>query len=115
MIYLFLGNFLFSGQGYFVSVLFPKESVAMVMSILIILIWILTNCVMANSKTANIVIKYMMKINPMNFVTEGIFRRMILSVPSHNYIISQNPLIVFPINQQILLDGLDFNVGDHNC
>ena len=89
---------MFSGQGYFVSVLFPKESVAMVMSILIILIWILTNCVMANSKTANIVIKYMMKINPMNFVTEGIFRRMILSVPSHNYIISQNPLIVFPIN-----------------
>ena len=88
MIYLYLGNFLFSGQGYFISVLFPKETVALVMSVLIILIWILTNGVMANSKTANIVIKSMMKINPMNFNTEGIFRRMILSVPSHNYILS---------------------------
>lgn len=88
MIYLYLGNFLFSGQGYFISVLFPKETVALVMSVLIILIWILTNGVMASSKTANFIIKFMMKINPMNFTTEGIFRRMILTVPTHNYIIS---------------------------
>ena len=78
--------------------MFPKETVALVMSVLIILIWILTNGVMASSKTANFIIKFLMKINPMNFTTEGIFRRMILSVPSNNFTISKNPPIIFPIS-----------------
>ena len=50
------------------------------MSVLLILIWILTNGVLANPNTANVLIKDLMKVNPMNFNTEGIFRRMISSV-----------------------------------
>lgn len=96
-----ISNTVFCAQGYFLGICFPDdESAVKLVNLILIMLWVMTNGVFANLKTANWFIVGMSKVSPSRYNCEGFFRRMIGKIPK----IDLPPPYNLHISQQAVLD-----------
>ena len=107
-----ISNTVFCAQGYFLGICFPDdESAVKLVNLILIMLWVMTNGVFANLKTANWLIVGLSKISPSRYNCEGFFRRMIGNIPTVDI---PKPIDVH-VSQEKVLDDFNFNYGDSYC
>jgi hypothetical protein len=108
MAYGILSNFAFCGQGYFMGIIVMDEDAVKVCNLLVILLWMISNGVLANLESANWFIKVLGTISPLRYTCEGFLRRMTIQIPD----LTHAQPFPLPINQQTILDGFDYKSTD---
>ena len=108
MSYGLLSNWIFACQGYLLGTLIPEPDAVNTVNVIFIILMLMTNGIISNLKTTNIIIKVLSFLTPARFITEGLYRRVVGNVPDLN-------AVGLDISKDTILNDMAFTYGDSGC